>query len=62
MADWDGPLHLVWGLNDPVSGRHVMEKATALLSHAKVTALAGIGHYPQSESPQAVVAAIRTRW
>jgi pimeloyl-ACP methyl ester carboxylesterase len=23
LADWDGPLQLVWGLDDPVSGRHV---------------------------------------
>jgi pimeloyl-ACP methyl ester carboxylesterase len=60
LADWDGPLHLVWGLEDPVSGRHVLEKATAVLPHATVTELAGVGHYPQSEAPQAVAAAIRT--
>ena len=60
LADWDGPLHLVWGLDDPVSGRHVLERATTVLPHAKVTELYGVGHYPQSEAPQTVAAAVRT--
>lgn len=60
LARWSGPLHLVWGLQDPVSGRHVLEKATKFLPRAQVTPLAGIGHYPQSEAPRAVAAAIRT--
>jgi pimeloyl-ACP methyl ester carboxylesterase len=59
LADWDGPLRLVWGLDDPVSGRHVLEQATAVLPHAEVTELHGVGHYPQSEAPQAVAAAVR---
>jgi pimeloyl-ACP methyl ester carboxylesterase len=61
LATWNGPLHLVWGLDDPVSGRHVLEQATKLLPHATVTELAGVGHYPQSEAPQAVAAAVRMR-
>ncbi|MDT5352752.1 MAG: hypothetical protein QOJ56_1284 [Mycobacterium sp.] len=59
LANWTGPLHLVWGLDDPVSGRHVLEQATKVLPHAAVTELAGVGHYPQSEAPQAVIAAVR---
>jgi pimeloyl-ACP methyl ester carboxylesterase len=59
LADWNGPLHLVWGPDDPVSGRHVLKQATAVLPRAKVTELVGVGHYPQSEAPQAVAAAIR---
>lgn len=59
LAAWDGPLHLVWGLDDPVSGRHVLEQATAILPRAEVTALDGVGHYPQSEAPRAVSDAIR---
>ena len=59
LADWDGPLQLVWGLDDPVSGRHVLEQATAVLPRAEVTELDGVGHYPQSEAPQAVAAAVR---
>jgi pimeloyl-ACP methyl ester carboxylesterase len=59
LARWDGPVQLVWGLDDPVSGRHVLERATTALPHAEVTALDGVGHYPQSEAPQAVAAAVR---
>lgn len=59
LADWNGPLHLVWGLDDPVSGRHVLQAATAVLTRAEVTELDGVGHYPQSEAPQAVSDAIR---
>ncbi len=59
LTDWTGPLYLVWGPDDPVSGRHVLERATSLLPRAQVTELAGVGHYPQSEAPQAVTAAIR---
>jgi pimeloyl-ACP methyl ester carboxylesterase len=61
LAAWDGPLRLVWGLDDPVSGRHVLERAAAVLPHAEVTALDGLGHYPQSEAPQAVADAVRAR-
>ncbi|MGO8965919.1 MAG: alpha/beta fold hydrolase [Mycobacterium sp.] len=59
LADWDGPLRLVWGLDDPVSGRHVIEAATKVLPRAVVTELPGVGHYPQSEAPAAVAAAVR---
>lgn len=59
LTDWNGPLHLVWGPDDPVSGRHVLQQATAMLPRAQVTELVGVGHYPQSEAPQAVAAAIR---
>ena len=61
LADWDGPLHLVWGLDDPVSGRHVLEQAIAILPRAEVTELQGVGHFPQSEAPQTVAAAVRKR-
>ena len=61
LADWEGPLHLVWGLADPVSGRHVLEKATVVLPNAEVTELHGVGHFPPSEAPQAVAAAVRKR-
>ena len=57
LANWSGPLHLVWGLDDPVSGRHVLRQATAVLPRAKVR----IGHYPQSEAPQAVAVSVRGR-
>jgi pimeloyl-ACP methyl ester carboxylesterase len=59
LADWAGPLDLVWGLADPVSGSHVLELAVKTLPRAAVTELPGVGHYPSSEAPQAVAAAVR---
>jgi pimeloyl-ACP methyl ester carboxylesterase len=49
----------VWGLDDPVSGRHVLELAVKIMPDAVVTELAGVGHFPSSEAPQAVAAAVR---
>jgi pimeloyl-ACP methyl ester carboxylesterase len=59
MAAWKGPLHLIWGLDDPVSGRHVLEQATQMLPRAVVTELDGVGHFPQIEAMEAVARAIR---
>ena len=59
LVNWPGPLHLVWGLADPVSGGHVLEKAVKVLPRATVTELPGVGHYPSSEAPAAVAAAVR---
>jgi pimeloyl-ACP methyl ester carboxylesterase len=53
-----GPVHLVWGLDDPVSGRGALDLATAALPDAHVTTLPGVGHFPQSEAPDAVAAAL----
>lgn len=61
LTRWQGPLQLVWGLDDPVSGRHVLDQAVERLPNATVTELPGVGHYPQSEAPGSVAAAIRAR-
>jgi pimeloyl-ACP methyl ester carboxylesterase len=60
LAAWEGRLHPIWGLDDPVSGRHVLEQATRMLPRAVVTELEGVGHFPQAEAPEAVATAIRT--
>ena len=44
LAGWSRPLHLVWGLADPVSGGHVLELAVKTLPRAVVTELPGVGH------------------
>jgi pimeloyl-ACP methyl ester carboxylesterase len=59
LAAWEGPLNLIWGLDDPVSGRHVLELATQVLPRAVVTKLEGVGHFPQVEASEAVATAIR---
>jgi pimeloyl-ACP methyl ester carboxylesterase len=52
------PLRLVVGLDDPISGLSIARRYRALLPVADVVELAGVGHYPQIEDPEAVVQAV----
>lgn len=52
------PLRLINGLADPISGAHVVEHYRRLVPEADVVGLDGIGHYPQIEAPQAVLAGL----
>jgi pimeloyl-ACP methyl ester carboxylesterase len=45
------------GLEDPVSGAQMVARYRELVPHADVVELPGVGHYPQLEAPDAVVAA-----
>jgi pimeloyl-ACP methyl ester carboxylesterase len=49
------PLFLINGADDPVSGAHMAARYRELVPHPDVCSLPGIGHYPQVESPQAVL-------
>lgn len=51
------PMRLINGLDDPVSGRHLVERYRELIPKPDVVELEGIGHYPQIEAPGAVLAA-----
>lgn len=51
------PLALVDGAADPISGAHMAARYSELVPRADVTRLEGIGHYPQIEAPERVVAA-----
>ena len=51
------PLKLVDGMDDPVSGAHMVRRYRELVAHADITELPGIGHYPQLEAPRDVLAA-----
>ncbi|MDQ7026990.1 MAG: alpha/beta hydrolase [Anaerolineae bacterium] len=51
------PLMLIDGIDDPVSGGHMADRYIELIPHPNVTRLEGIGHYPQVEAPQRVLAA-----
>lgn len=58
-----GPTKLVWGLADPVSGAHVLDAARERLNHLpprNIIELPDVGHFPQSEAPSDVAAAIRS--
>ena len=51
------PLKLIDGAADPISGAHMVERYRELVPNPDVTLLDDIGHYPQCEAPQAVLAA-----
>jgi pimeloyl-ACP methyl ester carboxylesterase len=49
------PIRLIDGLEDPVSGKHMVERYRELIPKADVAELAGCGHYPQLEKPEDVL-------
>lgn len=49
------PLRLINGPADPVSGAHMVARYRALMPQPDVVSLDGIGHYPQTEAPKAVL-------
>lgn len=51
------PQRLINGGHDPVSGRHLAEFYENVVTDPDVVLLENIGHYPQTEAPEAVVAA-----
>lgn len=51
------PLVLIDGAADPISGAHMARRYQELVPEAGITLLDGIGHYPQVEAPDAVLAA-----
>jgi pimeloyl-ACP methyl ester carboxylesterase len=58
LFEYDGPLQLLWGLLDPVSGKHVLDIARPRLPNARIVELPQVGHFPQSEAPLEVANAI----
>lgn len=52
------PLRLIDGMLDPVSGAHMVQRYEQLVPDADIVRLADVGHYPQVEAPECVLAAI----
>ena len=50
------PLHFLWGERDPVSGAHMAEGILRGRPDADLVRLADVGHWPQLEAPQRVLA------
>ena len=50
------PLGMINGPDDPVSGRHLAERLAELVPAADIRYLQGVGHYPQWEAPERVLA------
>lgn len=58
----DIPLRLIDGLLDPVSGAHMVNRYRELVPNADVVELSDVGHYPQLEAPNEVLAAAFDFW
>jgi pimeloyl-ACP methyl ester carboxylesterase len=52
------PLTFAWGLSDPISGAHMLERIRRRCAGAEVRAWDGVGHYPQLEAADRVADAI----
>ena len=52
------PLRLIDGMMDPISGAHMVERYVQLVPDADVVRLENVGHYPQLEAPEQVLASI----
>jgi pimeloyl-ACP methyl ester carboxylesterase len=50
------PRQLICGAMDPVSGAHLADRYRELVPNPDVTLLPDVGHYPQLEAPDAVLA------
>lgn len=53
------PMKLVVGAADPISGEHMTQRYRELIAAPDISLLPRIGHYPQVEAPEAVLAAYR---
>jgi pimeloyl-ACP methyl ester carboxylesterase len=51
------PIRLIDGSADPISGAHMVRRYRELVADADAVELAEVGHYPQIEAPDAVLAA-----
>jgi pimeloyl-ACP methyl ester carboxylesterase len=57
LQSTDLPLRFIVGPEDPVSGRHMVERYLELIPDGDVVYLDGIGHYPQVEDPEGTLRA-----
>ena len=53
------PLHIVWGMDDPIAVTSMVDTLRAARPDATVDLLEGVGHYPMVEAPDRFVAAVR---
>jgi len=52
------PIRVINGLADPISGAHMVARYRELVPDVDVAGLADVGHYPQIEAPEEVLAAL----
>jgi pimeloyl-ACP methyl ester carboxylesterase len=49
------PKLFLWGMADPVSGRHISEHLRPQVADVNLVALEDVGHYPQLEVQELIV-------
>jgi pimeloyl-ACP methyl ester carboxylesterase len=59
LRDWEKPIHLAWGMLDPVATERVLDAVLGLRPAAPLTRFEDLGHYPQIEDPSRVSAALQ---
>jgi pimeloyl-ACP methyl ester carboxylesterase len=52
------PLHIVWGLDDPIAVPSMVDTLLAARPDATAVRLAGVGHYPMVEAPGQFIDAV----
>jgi pimeloyl-ACP methyl ester carboxylesterase len=52
------PLHIVWGLDDPIAVPSMVDTLLGARPDATATRLDGVGHYPMVEAPQRFLDAV----
>jgi len=52
------PLHIVWGLDDPIAVPSMVDTLLAARPDATAELLEGVGHYPMVEAPDRFLAAV----
>ena len=60
LVEPSAPIRLINGSLDPVSGAHMVARYRELVPNGDVVVLPDVGHYPQVEAPDAVLAAVLT--
>jgi pimeloyl-ACP methyl ester carboxylesterase len=53
------PLHIVWGVDDPIAVPSMVDTLRAARPDATVDLLEEVGHYPMVEAPDLFIAAVR---
>jgi pimeloyl-ACP methyl ester carboxylesterase len=55
MQQTNCPLYFINGVHDPISGQHMLDRYVELIPKPRSSALQ-VGHYPQLEAPEQVIA------
>ena len=58
LQNWPKPLHLAWGMADPVATENVLNAVLELRPQVPLTRFPELGHYPQIEDPARLAAAV----